>query len=175
MEGATEISVHRVPPGVIFRCADEKDIPELLRIEDECFGKEKFSQEIVRAFIVRNDAFTVVAQDDLRSRLVGSATCLVSEGTGEGRIASIAVLRHLREQGIGSGLLAECEKTLGNYRLAKYVLEVETTNIPAIALYLHRGYEITGLLKEYYGLGRDAYTMEKKLVRIRRKLAVMTE
>ena len=157
---------------MIFRRADENDIFELLRIEDECFGRERFSAEIVRAFIVRADAFTVVAEDEAVGRLVGSASCLVSANTGEGRIASIAVLKERRGQGIGSGLMGECEKTLGTFRLRKYVLEVEATNMPAIILYTHREYEVVGTLKDYYGLGRDAYTMEKRMGRETRKLTI---
>lgn len=157
---------------MIFRRADENDLFELLRIEDECFGRERFSTEIVRAFILRADAFTVVAQDEGAGRLAGSASCLVSENTGEGRIASVAVLPGRRGQGIGSGLLAMCEKTLGNYPLRKYVLEVETTNMPATIMYAHNGYDVVGTLNDYYGPGRDAYIMEKRLSREARKLTV---
>lgn len=156
----------------MFRRADETDLFELLRIEDECFGHERFSAEIVRAFIVRADAFTVVAEDEAAGRLAGSASCLISENAGEGRIASIAVLKEKRGQGIGSGLLSECEKLFSTRPLRKYVLEVEATNIPAIVMYAHRGYEVTGTLKDYYGPGRDAYTMEKRLSRGTRRLTV---
>ncbi len=157
---------------MIFRRAGEGDLFELLRIEDECFGRERFSIEIVRAFIVRADAFTVVAEDERLGRLVGSASCLISLNAGEGRIASIAVLKESRHEGIGSGLLEECEKLLGSLPLRKYVLEVETTNMPAILLYTHRGYDVTETLKDYYGLGRDAYTMEKRLTRKTRRLTI---
>jgi ribosomal protein S18 acetylase RimI-like enzyme len=157
---------------VLYRRANENDIFELLRIEDECFGAERFSTEIVRAFIVRADAFTVVAEDERAGRLVGSASCLISEDTGEGRIASIAVIRNHREQGIGSGLLTECEKTFGTFRLRRFVLEVETTNLPAILMYAHRGYTVKGLLKDYYGYGRDGYFMERRLCRDSRRLKV---
>ena len=157
---------------MIFRRADENDLLELLRIEEECFGAERFSTEIVRAFIVRADAFTVVAEDERMGRLVGSASCLISENTGEGRIASIAVINDRRKQGVGSGLLAECERILNTFRLRKYVLEVETSNMPAILMYTHREYEVVGLLKDYYGLGRDAYSMERKMSGGSRRLTV---
>jgi ribosomal-protein-alanine N-acetyltransferase len=157
---------------VIARRASVDDIPELLRIEDECFGKERFSVEVVRAFILRVDAFTVVACDEQTGKLVGSASCLISEDAGEGRIASIAVVKDREEQGIGSSLLNECEHVLLGFRLKKFVLEVETTNTPAIHLYTNRGYKTVGLLKDYYGGGRDAYAMEKMLDRTTRKLIV---
>ena len=157
---------------MIFRRATEDDLFELLRIEDECFGRERFSVDIVRAFILRADAFTVVADDKELGRIVGSASCLISESAGEGRIASVAVLKELRHQGIGSGLLGECERILLQFSLRKYVLEVETDNMPAILLYTHRGYDVTGTLRDYYGFGRDAYTMEKRVSRNTMKLTV---
>ncbi len=155
---------------MILRRATEDDLPDLLRIEDECFGNERFGVEVVRAFIVRGDAFTMVAYDEKIDRLVGSAACLISEGSGEGRIASIAVIKDYREQGVGSALLDACEETLRGFQLREYVLEVETTNIPAISLYRNRGYKTVGLLKDYYGTGRDGYAMEKKISRTTRKV-----
>ena len=131
---------------------------------------ERFSAELVRAFIVRSDAFTVVAEDESIGRLVGSASCLISENAGEGRIASIAVIESHRKIGIGSGLMDECERIFASYRLRKYLLEVETTNFPAILLYTHRGYNVMGLIKDYYGTGRDAYFMERRLCRNRRRV-----
>ena len=157
---------------MIVRRATVNDIPELLRIEDECFGIERFSADVVRAFIVREDAFTVVAYDEHTGKLAGSASCLVSEDASEGRVASVSVVKDHREQGIGSSLLNECERILLGFRLRKYVLEVETTNTPAINLYKNRGYGFAGLVKDYYGSGRDAYAMEKKLNRTTRKLIV---
>ncbi len=153
---------------MIIRRASEEDLPELVRLEDECFGKERFSTEVIRAFIVRGDAFTMVAYDDKLGRMVGSAAGLVSEDTGEGRIASIAVVKDHRRLGVGASLLEECERILRGFRLRKYVLEVETTNTPAIRLYASRGYANVGILKDYYGTGRDAFAMEKKIGRMRR-------
>ena len=157
---------------MIIRRATVDDIPELLRIEDETFGVERFSTEVVLAFIVRGDAFTVVAHDEELGKLVGSASCLISEESGEGRIASIAVVKDRRQEKIGAALLNESERILRDFRLRKYVLEVETTNTPAIILYKNRGYRVVGLLKDYYGNGRDAYAMEKKLDRATRKLTL---
>ncbi len=157
---------------MIIRRATEDDLSELIRIEEETFGREKFSTDVVLAFIVRGDAFTIVAYDEKERRVVGSAACLVSEDTGEGRIASIAVQKSHRAQGVGSDLLAECERLLKGFRLSKYVLEVETTNMPAILLYTDRGYKTVRMLKDYYGLGRDAYAMEKRLGGTCRKLIV---
>ena len=145
---------------VIVRRATDADMPVLLRIEEECFGSEKFTPETVRAFIVRGDAFILIAIDN--DEVIGSAMCLTSEEASEGKIASIAVLRRCRGLGIGAQLLDACEQAFRDDELNRYTLEVETENEPAISLYLSRGYQIRGLLKDFYSVGRDAYCMEKR-------------
>jgi len=145
---------------VIVRRATERELPELLRIEEECFGMEKFSPDTVRAFASRNDAFVLLAIE--ADNIYGSAMCVISGEASEGKIASIAVLRRHRGKGVGALLLDACEKEFRARGLKRYSLEVETENEPAISLYLSRGYDAKGIIKDFYSAGRDAYCMEKK-------------
>ncbi len=148
------------------RPADVNDMPHLMRIEDDCFGAERFSAEVVRAFLEREDTFVLVAERD--GDIVGSAMAMTDLLGREGRIASIAVLSSHRRRGVGSELLVEIEGTFQRNKLARYTLEVETTNDSAIALYRSRGYNIMGIVRDFYGPGRPAYFMEKKAARGRR-------
>lgn len=147
---------------VIFRRADETDMPGLMNIEEDCFGIERFSPEVVRAFIVRDDAFVIIGVDE--KDIVGSALAIYSGEASEGKIASIAVLRRCRGQGIGAQLLEECENVFRVHNLTRYSLEVETINEPAISLYTSRGYQTKGIIDDFYGAGRHAYCMEKRMV-----------
>lgn len=142
------------------RKATIEDMQGLLTIEEECFGVEKFSTETITAFVVRSDAFVVVAQDE--GAIVGSAMCLFSTLQREGRVASVAVLPQHRRKGIGRMLMTECEKEFMMRALTTFSLEVDVENEPAIALYESKGYEINGMIKDFYGPGRDAYMMVKK-------------
>lgn len=142
------------------RKATLADMPELLKVEEICFGIEKFSPETVKAFVVRDDAFVVIAEEGAEA--LGSAMCMFSREQGEGRVASVAVLPQFRNQGIGHRLLTECEKQFSGEALLRFSLEVDVENEPAISLYTTKGYEITGMIKDFYGLGRDAYMMVKK-------------
>jgi len=146
---------------VILRRGEERDLEAMMRIEDDCFGSERFSPEVVRAFLLRSDAFVILAVED--EEVVGSAMCLFSKDAGEGKIASIAVLRRYRGRGIGALLLEECENVFRAHNLTRYTLEVETANQPALSLYLSRGYEVKGVMKDFYAIGRDAYCMEKRV------------
>lgn len=146
---------------MIVRTADEHDLPGLLRIEEECFGVEKFNVVILRSFIERWDSFVKVAIDG--GDIVGSAMCMISEARQEGRIASIAVLPALKRRGIGARLLSECETRFLSYGLVRSTLEVDVGNEAAVSLYESMGYEIRGMIPDFYGLGRDAYVMQKRL------------
>jgi ribosomal-protein-alanine N-acetyltransferase len=88
---------------------------------------------------------------------------MVSELDLHGKIASIAVLKQRRGTGIGAALLDECEKVFRSHGLVRYSLEVEASNSLAIALYASRGYVVRSSLQDFYGAGRPAFYMEKKL------------
>lgn len=146
---------------MIVRLASEDDLPGLMGIEEVCFGSEKFSQETVLAFLVRDDAFVVVAEES--GEFVGSAMCIVSEEQLEGRIASLAVPESMRGRGIGGMLLGQCEEVFEGLGMTTCSLEVETVNQPAISMYTSHGYEVTGIIPDFYGLGRPAYAMIKRI------------
>lgn len=63
-----------------------------------------------------------------------------------------------RRKGIGTKLI---EALLAGVDIKKGILEVRTSNIPAIALYEKNGFEIVRTIKNYYGGVEDAYAMEK--------------
>lgn len=151
---------------MIIRKAAPHELPELLRMEEECFGMEKFPPETVRAFVARSDAFVLLAIEG--DEKLGSAMCIFSDEASEGKIASIAVLRKHRGKGVGAQLLEACENEFQARSLRRYSLEVETENEPAVSLYLSRGYEAKGIIKDFYSVGRDAYCMEKSVVPGRR-------
>lgn len=146
---------------MIVRTAEIGDLPGLLRIEEECFGVEMFSADTIRSFVERDDTFVIVAIES--EDVIGSAMCMISEGRLEGRIASIAVLPRSRRKRTGVRLLEECERKFLRFGLGMSTLEVDVGNEAAIALYESKGYEINGIIRDFYGQGRDAYVMQKSL------------
>lgn len=147
-----------------------KDLDGLMRLEQECFGAEKFSESTLKAFLLRDDAFALVAEGD--GEVVGAALCICSKCRAEGRIASMAVLEARRRKGVGSLLLREAEKSLEKMGARTFGLEVDVGNEPAIALYLKHGYSLRAVIRDYYGAGRHAYMMEKVQPSKKRKVSV---
>ncbi len=144
------------------RLASQDDLAKLLRLELRCFGTERFSKQVVEAFLRRDDCFVLVAEE--KGRTVGAGMCVYCAHSGEGRIASVAVDTRHRGKGIGRSLLSACERRLLGKGVSEFTLEVETSNETAIALYLAHGYQLKGIAKDYYSKGRDAYVMSKAAI-----------
>ncbi len=146
-------------PTVELRQASEEDLRGIMAVERDCFGSERYDTRTVRTFLHRRDSFVLVAVEG--GQVLGAAMCMFPPGLGEGRIASVAVLRRHRRRGIGSRLMDECERILAALRLEKFVLEVDTRNRSAVRLYRNRGYVTTGRIDDFYSKGRHAFVMEK--------------
>lgn len=144
------------------RLAGTEDLDRLLRLELRCFGTERFSKRVVEAFLKRDDCFVLVAED--AGRVTGAGMCVYCTRSGEGRIASVAVDPAHRGKGTGRSILSACERRLKAKGVAEFTLEVETTNEAAVALYLGHGYQLKGIVKDYYSKGRDAYIMTKAVL-----------
>ncbi|KAG1690452.1 hypothetical protein DVH05_028127 [Phytophthora capsici] len=81
----------------------------------------------------------------------------------EGHVDRIAVAQTHRRQGVGRRLLQAAIATLQTNRALKLVLEADTVNVGAIALYESQGFERTTVRVDYYKPGRDALLLELQL------------
>lgn len=142
-----------------IRLAGLDDLDAIMRVENACFGNERFDLSVVRAFLARRDSFALIAVDD--DLPVGAAMCTCSRGTSRGRIASVAVLDECRRRGVGSRLVKACEREFRRRGFTRFVLEVAVDNEAAVKTYVANGYRIRGTIKDYYSRGRSAYCMEK--------------
>jgi ribosomal protein S18 acetylase RimI-like enzyme len=77
----------------------------------------------------------------------------------------IAVARGTQARGVGSGLLRHAEDDIRRHD--GRVLFIETSSLPHYELtrkfYLKHGYEVTGILKDYYSDGDDMVVFRKRL------------
>lgn len=72
----------------------------------------------------------------------------------EAEILTVAVARTVRRRGIGRGLLEEALRHAYREGAARIYLEVEDTNLAAIALYRSAEFRETGRRSGYYSEGR---------------------
>ncbi|UCE81343.1 MAG: GNAT family N-acetyltransferase [Methanobacteriota archaeon] len=142
-----------------IRLARLDDLPEVMKIENACFGQERFDVNIVRALLTRRNSFTLVAEECRET--VGAAMCSCSVRSAHGRIASVAVLPEHRNMGVGSKLITACEEEFRRRGVTRFTLEVAVDNATAVRTYLANGYRIVSEISDYYSRGRSAYNMEK--------------
>ncbi|MEO1289803.1 MAG: ribosomal protein S18-alanine N-acetyltransferase [Chloroflexota bacterium] len=133
----------------------KRDLPAILRIEQDIFGDGAFGiGEFLYYYMQNRETFLVALSDEA---LVGYI-CTHSD-EHEAYIASIAVAPSMRRQGIGRQLLMT---VIQHYQaqdaMQSISLHVRQSNQGAIALYESLGFDIIGTAQQYYP-DEDAYYM----------------
>jgi ribosomal protein S18 acetylase RimI-like enzyme len=155
---------------VKVREAQLADLQDIKDLDELCFGTLRFSENTILAFLIRDDAFSLLASEG--DEIIGAAMCMFSKRRREGRMASIAVSEGHRREGIGSTLLKLCEERLRSQGIQTIWLEVDVENLSAINLYLKHGYVLKAMIKNYYSNGRHAFAMEKVFPSEKKKVKV---
>jgi len=133
--------------------ASNEDLDEIYRLELECFGEDAYPRFLLKYLLDNRDSIFLKASID--NLLVGFIAGLCSGDSCT--LYTIDVKKEFRRRGVGSMLLEAFEKRALEKNVKKIILQVEVSNTPAINLYLKKGYKITRRIRNYYGLGRDAY------------------
>ncbi|MBO8158257.1 ribosomal protein S18-alanine N-acetyltransferase [Thermosyntropha sp.] len=143
----------------IIRKMTERDIDEVVRIEQESFpvpwSKEAYLGEL-------KNNFAVYLVCDYEGEIAGyGGMWIVFE---EAHITNIAVDKRFRGKGMGRSLLEELERIAREKNALRIVLEVRPSNHVARNLYKSVGFVETSIRKGYYSNnGEDAIVMTKLL------------
>lgn len=131
------------------------DLDRILPIEQASFQDDAWDEKLFRAFHRKCPELFLVAT--IRRRIAAySITCA---GSKNAELASIAVDRCHRRQGLGRDLL---DHTLGELRarnIKTWWLMVDVDNQPGLRFYEQYGFERSKRVKRYYGAGRDGWRM----------------
>lgn len=140
-----------------IRRAKVQDLPSILAIEKASFSRDlAFPAEIV-AYLL-DEATTLVAEDrDLAGFIMGFVNGEV------GKVVTLDVLPERRGEGIGRRLMKALEEEFKSSWARFSLLEVAAENREAVALYVKLGYAKAAVLEGYYGPGKDALLMMKRL------------
>ena len=132
-------------------------LPAVTTIEAELFADESpwteamFWSELAQQhyYLACSDGPTVVGYAGLASY------------PDEAQVQTIAVAPKYQGRGVGRRLLTALLTAAGPRRV---LLEVRTTNEPALTLYKSMGFQQIGIRRGYYQpSGADAYTMERRV------------
>ena len=150
------------------------DLPAVMRLEEELFAPDTWTEAMYRDELSRPDTrYYVVAEFDVsgdEDEPDGGPPVMVGYGgliayDDEAHVATLGVTKALQGEGIGSllldALLAEADK-----RSPVVLLEVRADNEAAQHLYQRRGFAEIGRRRGYYQpSGADAVVMKRKRVR----------
>jgi ribosomal-protein-alanine N-acetyltransferase len=147
---------------VTLRPLSEADLPVVLGLEQELFGEEAWSRQMLASELGElPDRYYLMAGDG--SDVAGYAGLYAPAG-GQADVLTLAVAKHRWGEGIGSLLLDALLAEAGRRRCPEVFLEVRVDNERAQRLYLRRGFTRIGLRRGYYQpSGTDAVVMRLEL------------
>lgn len=139
------------------RRAEVGDLPSILAVEKTCFSRDVAFPAETTSFLL-DEATTMVAED---GEVAGFVMGFVN---GEwGKVVTLDVLPERRGEGLGKKLMEALEEEFVSQGAGASLLEVSVENRKALALYVKLGYAKAVLVEDYYGPGKDALLMMKRL------------
>lgn len=147
--------------GIIFRKARVFDISKMHAIEKASFPTPwSFDALFADAFLNGNTIY-LVAEYCKDITAYGGMWLVLDEA----HITNIAVKQDCRRMGIADKLLSYLVEMAVKNGATTMILEVRTSNSPALALYHKHGFHEVGIRKGYYSNPvEDAFIMSKELV-----------
>lgn len=141
------------------------DAPAIARVHSEDFSRPWSPAEFA-ALIDQPTVFGFAAREvGNKAGLAGFVLARVV--IDEGEILTVAVARAHRREGLGRELMDSVMRQLHSDRASHLLLEVDETNVPALALYRRLGFREVGKRKNYYaggtGPGTGALVMRRDL------------
>ena len=134
----------REVPEVHIRPMMEIDLPEVALVEQQSYAFP-WSENIFRDCL--RVGYTCRALD-LSGQIIGYG--VMSLGAGEAHILNVCVRNEFRNLGFGKRLLEHLLERASASGVAEAFLEVRPSNLSAIRLYQHLGFEQIGIRRGYY-------------------------
>lgn len=124
-----------------------QDIDELLPIEEDLFGTERWTADMFRSELQHGYYYLVARDDD--GAIAGYAG-LAAMPPDEAWVNNIAVRRDAQRRGIGRVLLEALLVEAERRKVRRVLLEVAVDNGPAQKLYAQYGFETISVRRRYY-------------------------
>lgn len=134
-----------------------RHIDEILLIEEDLFGVERWSAGMFRSELDSGHFYLVALDDD---RVVIGYAGLAVLPPAEAWVNNIGVRRDAQRRGVGRALLEALLAEASRRGVRRILLEVAAGNAPAQKLYADYGFEAVGLRRGYYQpSNKDAVVM----------------
>ncbi len=133
-----------------------RDMPDVLRIEQQAFEFPWYEEDFVRCLRQRNCIGMVAEASE---RVVGFMVYELHKHRLH--ILNFAVDDRLRRRGVGSQMANKLIGKLSHDRRSRILLEIRETNLPAQLFFRNLGFRATTVLRQFYeDTPEDAYLMQ---------------
>lgn len=133
-----------------------RDMPDVLRIEQQAFEFPWYEDDFVRCLRQRNCIGMVAEASE---RVVGFMVYELHKHRLH--ILNFAVDERLQRRGVGSQMAKKLVGKLSHDRRSRIVLEIRETNLPAQLFFRTLGFRATTVLRQFYeDTPEDAYLMQ---------------
>lgn len=146
----------------MIKVLDESYASDIARLEGSCLGEQAWTENCIRQEFL--NTFSTYVAYCIKDNVVATAGVRVIGDCAE--INNVAVDARYRRQGIAFALMRWLVDYCRQCGAGIISLEVDVSNIAAIALYVKTGFAITALRKNFYSHSdghSDAYTMQLTL------------
>lgn len=147
--------------GVRLRQMTERDLPEVMAIEQATFPLDAWSEGMMRGELADQPRTRHYVVAVVGGTIVGYAG--VAAAGDQADVQTIAVSQAHRGTGIGAAMLTELLAEARRRGAREIFLEVREDNPVARGLYERFGFESIGTRRRYYDDGTDAIMMRRKL------------
>ncbi|MGN0204000.1 MAG: ribosomal protein S18-alanine N-acetyltransferase [Coprococcus sp.] len=146
---------------MMIRPMEEKDILQVLDIEEESFG-DPWSEQAFRDSLKQSEARFLIAQDSVLG-IIGY--CCSYRALDEAEIVNVAVRSDCRNRGIGNCLVEQMIQEDVSDGVRYFILEVRKSNFAAQHVYGKLGFVEVGIRKNFYDRPvEDAVIMRKEII-----------
>ena len=144
---------------MILRPMENADLDAVMVIEHEAFS-DHWPRSAYEYEINENEFSNAFVAEENGEILGAAVTYMIFD---DAQIATIAVRKSARKQGIGAQMLEKIINDADQAGCSTLSLEVRVSNTPANRLYEKYGFITVNVRKGYYEDGEDAYLMIKPL------------
>lgn len=130
---------------MIIRKMEERDIAEVVAIEEETFSSPWSADSFLQESKNKNNIYLVVEDN---GEVIGY--CGLWGVVGEGQITNVAVRKDNRNRGVGKIMLTKLLEIGVNQGLESFTLEVRESNKSALRVYQSLGFYSAGIRKNFY-------------------------
>ena len=137
-----------------------KDLKNILQLESMVFGKDAFSQKLIKRLIKENLFFLKLEKSGIKKQLIGFVIVIMDKEECA-NIINFLINPKYQNKGYGSFLLNQTILKIKEFdKVKKIILNVNINNSSAVKLYEKSGFRIIQKINNYYHLKDSAYLME---------------